>query len=187
MVYLPQIYTNKEYDHVTEEEAIRIWRAAKVPYVRLFIKTLWYTGLRINEVLAIKVKDLQSVVNGFDLTITREKKQTKKEEIIPIPLELGIELRDYGKTAGLKPNDYFFPGHENAYRYQVKQCAKRAGLLGWEKIHPHLFRHGFVYQKVLEKVHPMVLSKLVGHSSLNTTMQYYQPTREDLRKATEKQ
>ena len=43
------------------------------------------------------------------------------------------------------------------------------------------------HQKVLEKVHPMVLSKLVGHSSLNTTMQYYQPTREDLRKATEKQ
>jgi len=186
MAYLPQIYTDKEYPHVTEEEAIKVWQHAKLPYVRLFIKTLWYTGLRINEVLAIKIKDLAPVENGFDLSITREKKEKPKVEVLPIPLELGIELRDYAKTAGLKANDKFFPGHENAYRYQVKQCAKRARLQNWQKIHPHLFRHGFVYQKVLEKVHPMVLSKLVGHSSLNTTMQYYQPTREDLRNAMEK-
>ncbi len=186
MNYLPTIYTDKEYDHVTEEEARRIWVAAKVPYVRLFIKTLWFTGLRINEALAIKTKDLMPVENnGFDLAVIREKKRTKTVTVLPIPQELGIELRDYAKTAGLKPSDYFFPGHENAYRYQVKQCAKRAGLQNWQKIHPHLFRHGFVYQKVLDKVHPMVLSRLVGHSSLNTTMEYYKPTREDLRHAME--
>ena len=61
MNYLPTIYTDKEYDHVTEEEARRVWVAAKVPYVRLFIKTLWFTGLRINEALAIKTKDLMPV------------------------------------------------------------------------------------------------------------------------------
>lgn len=186
MTYLPQIYTDKEYDHVTEEEARKVWYNAKLPEVRLFIKVLWYTGLRINEVLAIKFKDLSPVSNGFDLSIVREKKRTQKTDILPIPLELGTELRDYAKIKGLKQSDQFFPGHENSYRYQVKQCAKRAGMQNWEKIHPHLFRHGFVYQKVKDHVHPMVLSKLIGHSSLNTTMTYFQPTREDLRAAIDK-
>ena len=46
MNYLPTIYTDKEYDHVTEEEGRRVWVSAKVPYVRLFIKTIWFTDQR---------------------------------------------------------------------------------------------------------------------------------------------
>jgi len=187
MTFLPTIYTNKEYAHVTQEEAQRIWYAAKTPVIRLFIKTLWYTGLRINEVLAVRFKDLQEVTGGYDLSITREKKATKKVEQLPIPLDLGTELRDFAKTKGLKPSEQLFPGHENTYRYQVRQCAKRAGLANWQKVHPHLFRHGFVYQKVKDHVHPMVLTKLIGHSSMNTTLAYFSPTKEDLRLAMEKQ
>jgi len=180
------IATGKEYSHITHEEAVRIWNSAKLPEVRLFLKVLWFTGLRIGEALSLTVRDLVKVENGYDLIVTREKKKTPRPETLPIPLELGTLLDDYWKAKGMKRSDKFFPGHENAYRYQVKQCAKRAGLENWQKIHPHLFRHGFVYQKVLDKVHLMVLSKLVGHSNLNTTLGYYQPTTEDLRAAINK-
>ena len=32
MNYLPTIYTDKEYDRVTEEEGRRVWVSPKVPY-----------------------------------------------------------------------------------------------------------------------------------------------------------
>jgi site-specific recombinase XerD len=82
--------------------------------------------------------------------------------------------------------DKLFPGHENTYRYELRMAAKRAGLENWHNIHPHTFRHGFVYYKVSQGVHPLVLTKLIGHSNLGTTQIYYQPQESDLREAMER-
>jgi len=185
MINLPAIYVPKEYPHVTENEAEAIWFAAKNPRFRLFIKVLWFTGLRINEALSLKVKDLEHNKFEFTLVVVRLKKRNLKPERLPISRELGTDLYDYIQATALKPNDRIFPGHENTYRYQVKVCARRAGLPNWREVHPHSFRHGFVYHKVKANIHPFVLSKLVGHSNLSGTLRYYQPTEADLRQAME--
>ena len=88
-------------------------------------------------------------------------------------------LDDLIQAADVKTSASLFPGHENAYRDQVRQLARKAGLENWKYIHPHSFRHGFVYDKAKKGVHPYVLSKLTGHSSLGITLQYYQPTEAD--------
>lgn len=106
-------------------------------------------------------------------------------EFLPIPRELGQALDDYIQAADLKPSVLLFPGHENAYRYQVRKLAEKAGLENWKQIHLYSFRHGFVYDKAKKGIHPYVLSKLTGHSSLSITLQYYQPTEADLRQAIE--
>jgi hypothetical protein len=104
---------------------------------------------------------------------------------VPICHELGQALDDYVQSADLKPSAKLFAGHENTYRYQVRECAKKAGLDNWRKIHPHSFRHGRVYYLAQRNTHPYVLSKLMGHSSLGITLAYYQPTEADLRDAIE--
>ncbi|MBA7572046.1 Tyrosine recombinase XerC [subsurface metagenome] len=187
MTYLPALPGPKikEYSHVTGVEAQLIWAEAKSPRVRCFIKVLWFTGLRISEVLRLAAKDLRRNGLDYSLNIIRSKKAKAMPELLPIPRELGQALDDYIQTADLKPSAKLFPGHENTYRYQVRLCAKRAGLENWQKIHPHSFRHGFVYDKAQKGVHPYVLSKLIGHSSLGITLQYYQPTEADLRQAIE--
>lgn len=188
MTYLPALAGTqiKEYPHVTEREAQLIWTEAKQPRIRCFVKTLWFTGLRISEVLRLQAKDVRRIGIDWSLNITRSKKRKAQPELLPVPRELGQALDDYIQGADMKPSALLFPGHENSYRYEVRICAKRAGIENWQKIHPHSFRHGFVYDKAGKGIHPYVLSKMCGHSSLGITLQYYQPSERDMREAMER-
>lgn len=187
MIYLPALPGTqiKEYPHVSEVEAQLIWTEAKKPRVRCFVKVLWFTGLRISEVLRLTARDVRRTGLHYSLNIIRSKKRKAQPELLPIPRELGQALDDYIQVVDLKPSAYLFPGHENSYRYEVRICAKRAGIENWQKIHPHSFRHGRVYDLASKGTHPYTLSKLMGHSSLGITLQYYQPTEADLRAAIE--
>lgn len=187
MTYLPALPGPRirEYPHVKEVEAELIWSEAKSPRVRCFIKILWYTGLRISEVLRIKSGDMRRIGLNYSISIIRSKRKKAEPELLPIPLDLGQAMDDYIQLADLKPSAKLFPGHENAYRYQIRECARRAGIENWQKIHPHSFRHGRVYNLASKGTHPYVLSKLMGHSSLGITLGYYQPTEDDLRNAIE--
>ena len=187
MTYLPALPGPriKEYAHVTESDARLIWNEAKSPRVRCFIKVLWFTGLRISEVLRLTARDVRRSGLDYSLNIIRSKKIKVVPELLPVIRELGQSLDDYVQSADLKPSAKLFPGHENAYRYQVHELARKAGIENWEKVHPHSFRHGFVYHLARKGVHPYVLSKLTGHSSLGITLQYYQPSEADLRQAIE--
>lgn len=185
MTYLPAIYHEKDYPHVTEDEAKAIWLEAKSKRIRLFIKVLWFTGLRLCEVLTLKASSLKLDGLDYSLRVIRAKKRKPKPEELPIPKDLGLDIRDYIDSADLRPSDKLFAGHENAYRYQVRECARRAGLENWKDTHPHCFRHGFIYHKARQGLHPYVVSRLAGHGSLQVTLGYYHPTQDDLRKAME--
>ena len=95
------------------------------------------------EVLHIRVKDPIDGTDGFTLWVIREKKgKNTKQERLPIPQELGRILKDYC------------------------QAAKAAGLQDWQRVHPHQFRHSFIYSKVSQGTYPLILAQMVGHSSL---------------------
>jgi integrase/recombinase XerC len=182
-VWKPQA---KVFSHFSDAEAAAIIDKADGPKYRYFFMTLLGTGLRIGEVLHIRVKDLIDGMDGFTLIITREKKGAGvKPERLPIAQELGKRLKDYCHAAKLQPNDLIFDGHPNSYRYALRMAAKAAGLSDWQHVHPHQFRHSFIYSKVSQGIHPLILTRLVGHSSLQVTQQYYAPTENDLRKAME--
>ena len=192
--YLP-IPATKEFPRISEVQAQAIWLEAKQPHVRLFFKVLWFTGLRINEVLVLKTSNLRPSGYEWNLLVQRLKKweigrdgkrRRQQAKEMPIARHLAAELHDYITNAKLKLSDKLFPGHENTYRYQLKQCARRAGIENWQEMHPHLFRHGFAYHRVRQRVHPFVLRNLLGHEMLSTTMGYYTPTEEDLREAVER-
>ena len=188
MTYLPALSGQriKEYPHVTETEAQLIWTEAKLPRVRCFVKVLWFAGLRISEVLRLTAKDLRRSGINYSLMVIRSKKAKPMPELLPIPLELGQSLDDYIQSADIKPSALMFPGHENSYRYQVRECARNAGIENWQEVHPHSFRHGRVYDLANKGTHPYTLSKLMGHGSLGITLTYYQPTAADLRMAIER-
>lgn len=177
---------NKEFAHVGELEAKAMWSVARVPRIRLLIKLLWFTGLRISEALSLSVKDMHQGGYDFSLTVVREKRRNKKPDVLPIPRELGYDLVEYINSQDLKPSNRFFPISRTTAWRQVQSCAKLAGLENWKDIHPHSFRHGFVYDKVKKGINPYVLSKLAGHVNINSTLYYYHPTMDDLREAMEK-
>ncbi len=182
---------------VTETEAKMIWSAAKKPAYRMLIMTLWYAGLRIGEALLIRACDLRRVDLDFTLLIYTEKlKETKakgrkrtieerKPDELPIPRLFGLDLNDYIKNQGIHGTDRVFPFTRVTAWRAVQKAARDAGLPNWRDIHPHSFRHGFIYDKAGKNVHPYVLSKLARHRDLKTTLGYYHPTEKDLRQAME--
>jgi len=198
---LPAVWypTLKEKPHVTEREAKAIWLEAKEPHVRMLIKVLWFTGLRISEAISLERKDLKKEGGAYSLMVARKKQEQRgkgknqkqksrgksqppKQDTLPIPKELGVELDDYIKSHNIRGR--LFPAHRSTYWRQLQKCASRAGIQS--PVFPHAFRHGFVYHKASQSVHPYVLSRLAGHKHLKTTMEYYQPTEDDLREAMER-
>ena len=188
--YLPAVRINLHpKDAVTEEEARMIWLVARTLKLTMLIKVLWFTGLRITEALKLRARDVQREGYEFSLDVMTEKvgKQvTSKPDILPIPRLLGLELYDFIKKNGIKPIDLLFPMHRSTAWRQIQISARNAGLPHWREIHPHSFRHGFIYDKAQKGVHPYILSSLARHRELNTTLSYYKPTQNDLRSAMEK-
>jgi integrase len=76
MNYLPALPAPriKEYPHVTEVEGQLIWAEAKSTRVRCFIKVLWFTGLRISEVLRLCGRDVRRSGLDYNMSIIRGKK-----------------------------------------------------------------------------------------------------------------
>ena len=186
----------REKSHVTEEEAKSIWLEAEKSHVRMLIQTLWYTGLRISEALKIRSCDVQRNGYEYSILVTRGKQQKRtkkkrelavvKSELLPVARVFGLDLYDYIKSNSIKGEQRLFPAHRSTYWRQIRECARRANIPTWRDVHPHSFRHGFVYDKAKRGVHPYTLSRIAGHTQLGTTMEYYQPTQEDLRNAMEK-
>jgi integrase len=177
-------------DSVTEEEAKMIWTAPNAqPMTSMLIQVLWYTGLRISEAIDLTTTSLQRDGMDYKLLVMSEKvgkiKGQSKPDVLPISHIFALDLVDYIRKY-CKEGDYLFPIHRVTAWRQIQKCAKEAGLINWKEIHPHSFRHGFIYDKASKGVHPYVLSRLARHRDLRTTLGYYRPTDRDLRNAMEK-
>jgi len=195
--YLQLMPSSEHKSSVTYDQARAIWLEAKQKHVELLIKTLWFTGLRITEALGITGGSLTVDAGEYSLTVTREKqvrrKRRKKNNIaltltekLPIPRELGLDLREFITRNNIGVAERLFPRHRATYWRQVQQCARSAGLPNWQDIHPHSFRHGFIYDKASKNVHPFLLARLAGHKNVRTTLGYYEPTDRDIREAMER-
>jgi len=60
----------KVFDHVDADDARRIWCECSLE-MAAFVKTLWYTGLRISEVLRLRTTDLKGDGQEYSLVVTR--------------------------------------------------------------------------------------------------------------------
>ena len=64
------------------------------------------TGLRLSDILSMKLSDIYLSDQGYRLKIVERK--TKKERNVPIPLELQNYITEYAISAGCKRNERIF-------------------------------------------------------------------------------
>lgn len=147
------------------------------PEHRVAITTLFYTGLRIGELLALKREDL----DGDILHITKSLQRIKKQDIITPPkTEKGIrdiylpellikELQEH--ISRLQPGiDRLFNLDKTSYRYAMNKAADAAGI---KRIRLHDLRHSHAALLISEGVPPVVIAERLGHESINTTLRVY--------------
>ncbi len=146
---------------------------------------MWGYGLRISEVLNLKLKDLET----NNLTIIGK---GQKSRIIPILNEVVFFIEKMGETCpySILYDDYIFLGKRgkqlkaSIVQKQIREI--RYKLRFPENTTPHSLRHTFATELLENMVDLRSIQELLGHSSLATTQRYTKVTSEKMRSVIEK-
>jgi len=171
-------YVPKERDYLTEEEALSFIKAIKHPVVQVFTTTLFYTGVRVSEALALTPEDVDLNLGWIRIKNGKGNKFRR----IPICHKLKKVLLDYEQWR-VDSHQYFATektGSLSIGRVQAIIRETRENLGCKKHITAHIFRHSFASQLVKNDVNIVSISKLLGHSSLKTTSIYTHASDEQL-------
>lgn len=130
------------------------------------------TGLRISDLLPLKVKDVK---NKTHITITEEK--TGKVKRFPL-YTIQEEIAAYIK--GMRDNSYLFPSREKnngvvrpISRHQAWKILNDVGkTLGLDSIGTHTLRKTFGYHFYQKYKDLALLQELFNHSAPSVTLRY---------------
>jgi site-specific recombinase XerD len=150
-----------------------------------FFELLACMGLRKFEALGLKVADFDFDENVLRITYAKG----NKSRLVPIPKALGSRLKAWFEDRGAKPTDWAFRsrnGTKIGYSTFKDELTKRARLLNIKKrVYMHLFRHCFITELIKAESPALKVARIVGHSSLNTTMRYTHLVVDDLKETIE--
>lgn len=144
---------------------------------RVILELLYATGMRVSELISLKLIQLNIAV-GFVIV----KGKGDKERIIPLGEEALYWLKKYLEENHLK--DFLFPGKKgkNITRQYVwkliKECAIKANI---KSISPHSLRHSFATHLLLRGADLHSVQLMLGHSDISTTEIYTHLTKEHLK------
>nr|WP_121273952.1 tyrosine-type recombinase/integrase [Pedobacter schmidteae] len=142
---------------------------------RLIIETLFGTGMRLAELLALKDSD----INFYDSTV-RVMGKRNKERVIPIGRILKDQLKAYlslktlqnfdNKTACLIVTDK----GADAYPDFIRRIVQRylAYISTQDKKSPHVLRHSYATTLLNRGADLNAIKELLGHASLAATQVY---------------
>ncbi|MGC8981760.1 MAG: tyrosine-type recombinase/integrase [Minisyncoccia bacterium] len=127
------------------------------------------TGVRIDEVLAIRPADINLEMNVITL-ITLKKKDKEAKRTIPLHPELKSDIMQYYLDYNInkRSEDKLF----NITRQSVDAFFKKIQKDLNFKIHAYKFRHTFAVKAVLSGIPLNVLQKWLSHSSIFVTSIY---------------
>ena len=136
-------------------------------------------GLRIEDILNLKINDIISDGNRYRLNMIEKKTGKKRTFTVPLPIYNYIKV--YAMDHGIKENELLFPVGERAVQ---KYLAKVTDYLGYENIGTHSFRKFFATEIYLNNNYNIVLvQQLLQHSSVAITQKYVGITSEMQEKA----
>lgn len=144
---------------------------------RLIISLLYSGGLRVSELVKLKVGD----VNFDDKTGWVRSGKGSKDRLFTISENLAKEINDYLKDRGYQ---YVFSKDEPLTTRNIQKIIaltkRRAGID--KKVTPHTLRHSFATHLLEQGTDIRVIQTLLGHSSLNTTQVYTHISQDQIKK-----
>jgi site-specific recombinase XerD len=159
---------------LSQEEVTRLIDAARLPFHRILLMTLYATGARRAELTQLQVSDIDSPRMVVHI---RGGKGRKDRDVMLSP-KLLQALREYWRW--YKPKTWLFPGgrwHNSANPITGKvlwnacqQAAQRAGID--KSVHPHTLRHCFATHLLEAGADLRTIQMLLGHRDLEETTIY---------------
>ncbi len=136
-------------------------------------------GIRINDILALKPKNIIKDGNRHRLDIIEIK--TKKRRHFTVPEEICVFVNEYCQKYNILSDERMFPFTQ---RNVQKYLEKVTDYLGYQNIGTHSFRKFFATD-ILEKngYNIALVQQLLQHSSPATTQRYIGITSEQMENA----
>lgn len=139
-------------------------------------------GIRISDILNLKLKDIVKDGNRYRLDIIEIK--TKKKRIFTVPLDIYSYIQSYCIENDVRPDERIFPITERAIQKQLKIVTN---WLGYEDISTHSFRKFFATEIYKNNDYNIILvQKLLQHSTPAVTQKYIGLSSKEIETALEK-
>jgi integrase/recombinase XerD len=153
---------------------------------RAMLETLYATGLRVSELVGLKLAQV-----SLEVGVVRVMGKGSKERLVPLGDEAALWIERYRKgarvdLAGTAKSDHLFlttrhgPLTRQAFWALVKRYAVRAGMPA-AALSPHVLRHAFATHLLNHGADLRVVQLLLGHADITTTTIYTHVARERLK------
>lgn len=191
--------TRPQVSFLTEEEVVRLFEAIPTDNIvglrdRSIVELLFSTGLRVSELAALNIKDLNFKTGEFSV---RGKGQ--KDRPVYLSESAAYVLSKYLEARGddFTPLFVHFRGTQsdfNGGEYTrltvrsiqriVERYARKAGIA--KHVTPHTLRHSFATDLLTNGADLRSVQSLLGHSNIATTQVYTHVTDPQLKQAHQK-
>src|SRR3989338_652990 len=156
---------------LNKDEVIKLINSIENDKHKLMIKLLYSAGLRVSELLNLKICDLD-IANNFGYV---RKGKGNKDRMFIIADSLKQEISDCIINDKLNQDNYLFISYMGRMSSRtVQEIIKKAVhkiKLG-KKVHPHTLRHSFSTHLIENGYSVSEVQSLLGHKSPETTMIY---------------
>jgi integrase/recombinase XerD len=156
---------------LSADEVVRFLESVSSLKARVALTTAYAAGLRVSEVAALKVCDIDS--QRMVMRIARGKGGKERYAMLSKAL-LGI-LRDYWRLT--HPAPFLFPGgspdkpiHPSTLHAACRSATAAAGLA--KRVSVHVLRHSFATHLLESGADIRIIQVLLGHENLSTTARY---------------
>lgn len=178
---IPRVQMGKKLPVVLSRQEIQaIFSAIGNLKHRALFMTIYSAGLRVSEVVHLKVSDLDSQ----RMTIRVQQGKGQKDRYTLLSQRTLEVLRAYWKE--YRPQDWLFPGKPETEPLSVSSVQRVFGRVllqaGIKKpASVHTLRHSFATHLLEDGTDLYYIQRLLGHTSPKTTAVYLHLSRKDLR------
>ena len=156
---------------LSPEELGEFFQAVRNLTHRTVLRTMYASGLRIAEALALELHDIDS----RRMVIRVRQGKGRRDRYTILSETLLQDLRDYWKTE--RPRPLLFPGKtpgrpltQNSIHRSLRRVRHQAGL--HKHVTTHTMRHCFATHLLEAGTNLRTIQVLLGHRSLNTSAMY---------------
>lgn len=137
---------------------------------KLILSVLYSTGLRVSELIEIKIQDID-----FSERTIFIKGKGNKERIVLFDKDTKEEISAYlnfrvKKSEYLLVNNYGHPLSARYIQMMIKKYAEKAEIK--KNVTPHVLRHSYATHLLKRGVDIRIIQQLLGHSSILSTQIY---------------
>ena len=161
---------------------LETFETTKLKWIRS-LELLFMSGLRVSEILDIRIQDIQSGIDNSELSVFIKKQKIIRH--IPLSQKSINTLRKLIKDE--TDMDNYFIHKRNSKRSNLnpngftKEFNDLLQLVLGKDYSSHSFRKGLITQMSIKGINPKITQTFIGHRNVTTTLNYYKPTVEDVR------